>query len=238
VLGALAFLTVFGRARPPGPHDTHWFPVAGALIGVVVGLSWWGAAQLFPPLLAAALVVTVDLAVTGMLHLDGLADAADGLLPHMDRDRRLAVMRQPDVGAFGVGVVGATLLLRLAALAAVPAERGWRQVALLGGIWCASRTLMAAAMALVPYARTRGLPSAFGPATAVPVVLTGALLAVTGTAIARPVGGPLALLAGVSAGVGVVALARHRLGGYTGDVLGAAGLVTETVALVAVAAHR
>jgi adenosylcobinamide-GDP ribazoletransferase len=238
VLAALAFLTVLGRPRPPDPHAAPWFPVAGAFIGALVGLSWWGAGRIFPPLLAAAVAVTVDLAITGMLHLDGLADAADGLLPHLSRERRLLVMRQPDVGAFGVGVVGATLLLRVSALAGVPAERGWRQVALLAGIWCASRTVMAVTMTLAPYARPTGLPSAFGGSSALPVVLAGVLLAVAGTALARPIGGPVALLFGVAAGAGVVLLARHRLGGFTGDVLGAAGMVTETVALVAVVAHR
>ena len=79
----------------------------------------------FPPAVAGGLAVAADLALTGMLHLDGLADSADGLLPPLPRDRRLAVMRSPDVGAFGVAAVVSAIGLRWAALAALdPARRG------------------------------------------------------------------------------------------------------------------
>src|SRR5690349_17191095 len=98
----MGLLTTLGRrggslrARALG-----WFPVLGAALGALVGACWWGAGRAWTPWPAAVLVVVVDLAVTGMLHVDGLADSADGLLPHADRERRLAIMRAPDVGAFG-----------------------------------------------------------------------------------------------------------------------------------------
>ena len=84
---AFAFLTPFGGARPPGPRTLDWFPLVGAVIGagarrVVVG----GRPGLAGPV-AAALVVAADLGVTGLLHFDGLVDSADGLLPHLDRER-------------------------------------------------------------------------------------------------------------------------------------------------------
>src|SRR5205085_224245 len=82
-----------------------WFPVVGALIGTVLGGVWWGAERLWPVPVAAALVVAADLALTGMLHFDGLMDSADGLLPHLTRDRRLDVMPQPDVGALAVALL-------------------------------------------------------------------------------------------------------------------------------------
>jgi adenosylcobinamide-GDP ribazoletransferase len=238
VIAALSFLTIFGRSTKPDARATHWFPVAGALVGAALGLLWWGASEVFPPLLSAVVVVVADLAVTGMLHLDGLVDSADGLLPHLSLERRLAVMHQPDVGAFGVGAAASVLLLRVGALSAVPAERGWRQVALLAGVWCASRTVMAVTMTSVSYARASGLGRAFMGGSALPIALAGVLLSAAGATLARPVGGAIALAVGVLAGAGVIGLARRRLGGFTGDVLGAAGLVTETVALVAMAAHR
>src|SRR5581483_9690508 len=114
---ALGFLTVLGGARRPTGRALRWFPVVGALIGAAVGGVWWSADQAFPPLLAGGLALAADLAITGLLHLDGLADTADGLLPHADRDRRLAIMRAPDVGAFGVATVAGVLLLRFAAFA-------------------------------------------------------------------------------------------------------------------------
>src|SRR4029079_14457282 len=107
---------------------------------------WWGGAgSWFPPLVAAALVVAADLALTGMLHLDGTGDGAGGLLPHLSRERRLAVMATPDVGAFGVGVAALSLLLRTVALAGTDPRR-WHAVLALAGLWGLSRGLMALAI--------------------------------------------------------------------------------------------
>jgi adenosylcobinamide-GDP ribazoletransferase len=116
--------------------------VVGLLVGLAVGLVWRGAGALWAPALAAAVAVAADLALTGMLHVDGLADSADGLLPHLGADdearpRRLAIMAEPTVGAFGVTVVVATLLLRWAALASMAAD-----VWLVAGLWVLSRSLM------------------------------------------------------------------------------------------------
>ncbi len=233
---ALAFLTPLGGHRTPDAGTMTWFPVVGALLGLVLGGAWWGAARLWPPLVAAALVVTADLALTGMLHLDGVVDAADGLLPHLPRERRLAVMSEPTVGAFGVVVAVAVLVLRVAALAAMAPL-----VPLVVALWCASRTLMAVAARTVPYARAEGLASAFGggswwPPALVGAVGTGAAVAVAVARAGHP-GPAVALVVGAAAGVGVVVLGRRRVGGYTGDVLGAAGVVAETVGLVVAAAR-
>jgi adenosylcobinamide-GDP ribazoletransferase len=231
MLSALSFLTVLGRGRTPDATTLRWFPPVGAVIGAVVGLVWWGAAELWPPLLAAAIAVVADLVITGMLHVDGLADSADGLLPHADRTRRLAIMATPDVGAFGVAVVAVTLLLRVVALASIEPEP-----LVLVGLWCSSRTLVAAVPALVPYARPGGLATPFA-AGASPFHLawlapSGAVLAVATWPL-----GLVAVLAATAAGTGVVALAKARLGGYTGDVLGAVIVTAETVGLVALAAR-
>ncbi len=117
MLSALGFLTVLGGARVPDARTMRWFPVVGAGIGGTLALVWVGATQLWPPAIAAALVIAADLALTGMLHLDGLADTADGLLAHLSPERRLEVMRRPDVGAFALAVVPTMLLVRWAALA-------------------------------------------------------------------------------------------------------------------------
>src|SRR5207244_10789980 len=85
---ALAFLTPIGGAVPPSPDAVRWFPIAGLLIGLAVGGVWWGAAKFWPPAVAAALAVVADLALTGMLHFDGLVDSADGLVPPLPRRRR------------------------------------------------------------------------------------------------------------------------------------------------------
>jgi adenosylcobinamide-GDP ribazoletransferase len=232
---ALAFLTILGGSRVPTPPAVTWFAPVGALVGAAVGGMWWGASALWPPLVAAVLAVSVDLALTGLLHVDGLADSADGLLPHLERDRRLQVMAEPTVGAFAVATVLVVLLLRVAAIAALP--ESWRAVAFTAGVWAASRTLMAVAIVALPNARPGGLAAAFAGASAVPAMTLGILLTLGGTAAGRGLVGVFAVTAGLVAGTGVLMLARRRIGGYTGDVLGASGMVVETVALLTAAAR-
>ena len=231
---AVAFLTALGRARRPTPRAVPWFPVVGAGLGLLLGLVWWGSAQVWPRPVAAAVVVAADLGLTGLLHLDGLVDAADGLLPHLDRGRRLEVMATPDAGAFGIGTAGAVLLLRWSALSAMAPH-----VVLVGALWCASRTAMAFTMGHVPYARSGGgLADDFrggGRHTALLLGAGGGALAL-GAAWSVPAG-PVAVAVAALGAAGVVALARRRLGGFTGDVLGAAGVVAETLGLCVAAAR-
>jgi adenosylcobinamide-GDP ribazoletransferase len=237
------------------PSTLDWFPLVGAAIGLALGGWWWVSGRAWPPGVAAALVVAGDLVITGMLHFDGLLDSADGLLPPVNRDRRLAIMASPETGAFGVAVGGAVLLARWSALAAVrPA------VLLLTGLWCLSRTLMAAVARSQPYARPGGLASAFRTAEASEVVeesagappssrplaagarawlplMGGLAFSAAVLMLWRPAAGAAATGAAVMAAGAVTLLARRRLGGYTGDVLGACGVVAETAGLVVAAAR-
>jgi adenosylcobinamide-GDP ribazoletransferase len=237
VLGAFAFLTVIGRGAMPDRRSLLWFGPVGVAVGALCGLVRWGGGAWWAPALAAALTVAADLALTGLLHLDGLADTADGLLAPMPRDRRLSVMASPGVGAFALGVVGAVLLLRWTALTTLPTT-GWHWVALLAGVWCGARTAMAVVVATVPYGRPHGgMATAFRGASPWPALLVGLPLAVVGAVAGRGVGGLIGLAAGILAAGGVTWLARARLGGFTGDTAGAAGLVFETIALVVAAAR-
>ena len=152
-----------------------------------------------------------------LLHIHGLADSADGLVPHLDGPaRRRAVMAAPDVGAFGIAAVAVALVLRWSAFASIEPDP-W----LVAAVWCASRSCMAIALVRVPYVGG-GLGSAFAGASVVP--------AFVGLAVAIAVA-PEAAAVAVGA-VAIVSVARRRLGGVTGDVLGAAGVVGETLALV------
>lgn len=227
---ALAFLTPLGGARNPSPAAMKWFPAVGALVGAAVGGTWWAAEQVWPTPVAAAIAVVADLALTGMLHLDGLVDSADGLIPHLDRQRRLDVMADPRAGAFGVLVAGGALLVRWAAFSTIDAD-----VLLVAGLWCLSRSAMGALLVSLPYARPDGLASPFAGTPSWPVqagaVASGLLV---GAALGWPA---LAVVAAAWLAVaGVGAVARNRIGGFTGDVLGAAGVLAETVGLLVAAA--
>jgi adenosylcobinamide-GDP ribazoletransferase len=230
---AVGFLTV----APVRSHDAldgpalSWFPVVGLGLGAVLGGVWWGAGELWSPLVAATLVVAADLALTGLLHFDGLLDAGDGLLPPMTAERRLEVMADPAVGGFGAGVGGVALLLRVAVLASVAPS-----VVLLAAVWCASRTAMVALVRFVPPARPGGLAATVSGRGSPAVVGAGAALALMVGSVAGPLDSVVALV-GVAVGAGAVAwLALRRVGGVTGDVVGAAAVVGETVALLLVAA--
>jgi adenosylcobinamide-GDP ribazoletransferase len=230
---AFGFLTVLGGAQRPDASTFNWFPVVGLVVGGVLGGVWWAAGEVWPPLIAAVIVVAVDLVLTGMLHVDGLADTADGLLVHdADRDRRLTIMRAPDVGAYGAATVAIVLLARVAGFSALDPEP-----LLVVGLWTASRSVVALVPLMVPYAREEGLASGFlgaqawiGPALG---IVGGGILCVV--AIGGP--GAAALAALVLAAAGVVFAAHRRLGGFTGDVLGASVVAGETVGLLVAAAR-
>ena len=231
---AVSFLTPLGGARRPDAGTLDWFWLVGAVLGAAVGGAWWGAAQVWPRPLAAGIALTVDLALTGMLHFDGLLDSADGLLPAVSRGRRLEIMSSPDVGAFAVATGAATVLLRWAAFWVLRPT-----VLLVAGLWCLSRTAMAVGARTQPYARADtggGLATAFvGPRRLLPVLL-GAAFSAGAACLWRPLAGGTATVCAALAAAGVIVLARRRLGGYTGDVLGACGFVAETVGLVVAAA--
>lgn len=230
MLSALGFLAVVGGSHAPDRRTLGWFPVVGAGLGGALALVWEGTSRWWEPGVAAVLVVAADLALTGLLHVDGLADSADGLLPHLGAERRLEVMRAPDVGAFALGVVPVVLLARWVALAG-----GAVAPLALVAVWSASRTLAATAPALVPYARSSGLASAFVDGarwwTPVWLVPCGVLLAAV-----HALAGVVALAVAVVVAAALVAGARQRVGGFTGDLLGAVILVSETAALLTLAA--
>ena len=203
------------------------------------------------PLPAAAVVVAADALLTGALHLDGLADSADGLLAHAPAKSRLDIMSAPDVGTFGVVALGVNLVLRTTALSALTPS-----ASLLAPLYASSRALMVVGSRALPYARRDGLAMAFltpppeadgsggppGRGTCEQGPVVAAIAAVAASAVVLAAGrgrrGLLALAAGLGAGAGVLALGHRRLGGFTGDVLGAAGVTCETVGLVVAAGGR
>ncbi|SDE74903.1 adenosylcobinamide-GDP ribazoletransferase [Rhodospira trueperi] len=234
---ALVFLT-----RLPGVR-TDWsrplmsaawaFPVAGAVVGLVGGgvaalLATLGA----PPLLAATLGVAAAVLFTGALHEDGLADTADGIGSGRDRARSLEILRDSRIGAYGVLALIVSSLARVTALAALLEAGAWT-AALPAFVLAAAlgRGAGPAVMAALPPARDDGVGAAAGrPAPAgVAVALVLPLLA------GLLVGGWPALPLALAPLVWLGWLALRRLGGTTGDVVGAAILLTETTALALLA---
>lgn len=234
-LVAVSFLSVLPVPLPsavPGaafPRSVAFFPLVGAGLGAVVAGADALLRLLLPVQVASALDLALLAVLTGGLHLDGLADAADGLLAPLDRARRLEVMREGSVGAFGVAAVALVLLVDFAALASVPpADRAAAIVAAVA----ASRAAVSVAVVAFPYARREGVGTAFrdglGP-------LDGAVALVVAAAVATAllgIRGATLLATAVAAALALGSLARARLGGLTGDVYGAAAETTFAMTLV------
>jgi adenosylcobinamide-GDP ribazoletransferase len=173
------------------------------------------------PLSVASVLDLVVLAMlSGGLHLDGLADTADGLFFPGEREKRLAIMRDSRTGAFGVAAVALVLLLETAALASVSRPA---RVPVLVAAAALSRWSMGFALWSSPAARPDGLGASFKARLRLGDVLIASALA---AAIAAAVLGLDAIVAFAVAwlvAMGVAAIARARIGGMTGDVCGGVG---------------
>ncbi|HYZ41142.1 MAG TPA: adenosylcobinamide-GDP ribazoletransferase [Stellaceae bacterium] len=241
LLEAAAFFTRLPVA--PRAHgawrlaDSAWaFPLVGAGIGGVaalaflladlIGLSSWP---------AALLAVLAGVTLTGALHEDGLADTADGFFAGGNREQRLAVMRDSLHGSFGVLAITLSVLLRVAALAAV-GDAIHVGLALIAA-HAASRAALPVAMLGLAPARADGLGATSGrprPSAAAAAVFIGAFI---GLAALGPMPGARALSLMALAVLAMAAFARRQIGGYTGDVLGALQQTGEIVMLLAASAR-
>jgi adenosylcobinamide-GDP ribazoletransferase len=240
-LGLLTAVPVPRAAAASARGVLPWAPLVGlGLGGVAAGVGLLGA-RTVSPLAGAVLALTALAVLTRGLHLDGLADTADGLGPLRDRDRALAVMRQGDVGPFGVAAVVLVLLLQASSAAVLlAADGGW--VVVWAAVATARLAMSRTGLAGTPVAAGSRLGQAVAgtvtPATAVgwAVVLLlaagAATYAVTGADALRAAGVVGALLAGLVAAELVLGRARRRLGGVTGDVMGAMAEVATAVTLL------
>ncbi|GAB4504938.1 MAG: adenosylcobinamide-GDP ribazoletransferase [Anaerolineales bacterium] len=212
-----------------------WYPFVGLVVGGLTWLTWMGAIRLFPTLVAGSLTLLLWVGLTGGLHLDGLADCCDGLLASASVGRRLEIMKDSRLGAFGGIGLMLTLLLKAAILSALTPETS------LGILLAASFARWWILPAgLLPLARRSGkVPNApigmgadfkagFRPwFIAVGAVIPLALSILLG---AR---GLLSLAFGSLAAVLVLRLANSRIGGVTGDVFGMTVEVVEAASLLA-----
>jgi len=232
--------------RDDAARAVLWLPMVGLLVavpaaGVLLAVQAGGHSG--PRrLLAAALAVGVLALVTGGLHLDGLADTADGVGSRRPRDEALAIMRRSDIGPFGVAALLFTVLVQVTALATV--APGWPDAAALAVAAVTGRTAVVLATGPgSPAARPDGFGALVAGATTTRARVTaaGMLLAVTAAAAGAAWGAypalraVFAVLAGLCAGELLRRLARRRLGGMTGDVFGALVEVSAAVMLLALA---
>jgi len=230
----LTVIPVGSSARPAAPASAvAWYVPVGLLAGGLLALAAFAAWEAFPPMLAAVAVVACWAALTGALHLDGLADTADAALAPVSRERRLAIARDVAHGTFAVVAVVVLLAVKAAAIAGMSRD-GAVAVMLLAPV--SARATAVAAMRIFPPARAEGM----GAATrvgATPAVVAGgmAIAGVTAFVALGPVGIASAGIA-VASGLAVAAWIAGRMGGLTGDGYGAVIELTEAAALCVTAA--
>jgi len=211
------------------------FPLIGAGIGGVAALAFLLIRLLglgdWP---AAVLAVLGSIVLTGALHEDGLADTADGLIGGHDREQRLAIMRDSRHGTFGVVAIVLSVVLRAAALAGIgdPIHAGLALIA----AHAASRAVLPVAMLMLAPARADGLGAAAGrPRTLLAVAALAIGLLISLAALGPTHGGVAFSFAGAAIFASGV-LTHRRIGGYTGDTLGAFQQIGEIVMLLTAAA--
>ncbi len=235
---ALGFLT----RLPVAPPVEDWrgrlaaaawaFPLVGLVVGGFGGAVWSAGHWLGLPLVLAALVaVAAQVLLTGALHEDGLADVADGFGGGRDRARKLEIMRDSQIGAYGVVALVLVLLARVAAVASL-------EQVLMGLLVAAilSRAAMALAMGLLPAARGDGLGHDASGVSA--PAWAGVALAVVIAVFA--VGFAQAFWVVFTAGIVLAFVcwrAVRHIGGQTGDVLGAVQQLVEAAVLLVLAAQ-
>ena len=231
---ALQFLTILplrvgGEVSPADlRRSLAWFPVVGLLIGAVLATLQQHAWPSAPARLSCLLLVIVGLLLTGALHLDGLADVADALCARKDRAGRLAVMKDPRVGAAGAAAVVLALLLRWELLASLG---GRVQLLALLVSPLVGRAAMVVALRVLPPARPEGLGRMLWPAPRGTVLLSLGLAVAFLTGVLGILPG-LQAAAGAALAVGILlSVSARAFGGITGDVCGAAGELAELACL-------
>ena len=227
---ALEFLTPLRVRRVPRVPDRAfgaalgWFPLVGLLIGVALLLLDRGLERLLPAAPAAALLLAALALLTGGLHLDGVADTADGLAVQGDRATRLGIMSEGHIGPAGVMALALVLLVQWSALVSLPPPVRSAGIVLAPAL---ARWSVAPVAVLFPPARPTGMghalqqglwPAAVPLATVIAVVASVALFGVAGLLLPLVAGGAAVLVAGAAA---------RMLRGVTGDTFGAAIEITQ-----------
>lgn len=229
-LAATQTLTRIPVQAPHGPGvlraASRYFPAVGVLVGLVAALVFEAARNGLPAPIASVLSLAASLLLTGALHEDGLADCCDGLFGGRTRDRALEIMRDSRVGAFGVLGVFTVLSGKVLLVAAVPDA-----IAALVAGHAVGRFWAVACSAALPYARPEGMAGDVAGPGWLEIGVAGTVALGAALLLGPRTGAALMLSGAVALGFGW--WARRRLGGYTGDVLGAMTVLTEVAVLLA-----
>lgn len=214
------------RAFSAAARATWSYPLVGLLVGLIAGCVWWMASDLPSPLAAGLALLTMIL-ITGALHEDGLADSADGLWGGHSKERRLEIMKDSHIGSYGVLALVLITGLRWQSLVASDAVEALVAAAIL------SRAVMPLQMATQPQARSHGLSASVGRVPALSAAASLGIALFILSLLLPAFHMVLAVSAASVAALICTAMARAKLGGITGDILGATQQISELAILMA-----
>jgi len=244
-LNALRFMTIVPVPSSDAASGPDWlsrcakyFPAVGICIGLVSAAVLLLAGAIWGPIIAALFAVAASIAVTGALHEDGLADTADGFGGGWSVEKRLAIMKDSRIGAYGTLALLFSVALRVTALADMPL---WSAAAALTAAHAAARVTPALAMNVLPYAGdTSAMKIGYDDASVsandirfAMIVVACALVPLAFVSIPSVIPG---VLLGAMLSTAIALWARRLIGGYTGDVLGAIEQMFEIGFVLGVAA--
>lgn len=236
---ALEFLTRLRvRATPLGDvravaESQAWFPVVGLVVGVLLLAVDRLAGRALPDASVDVILVVTLIAITGALHLDGLADAADGLLGGAEREQRLAIMRDVRIGTYGVVAVVSVLALKWAGLLALPAEVRVESLLLVPAL---ARFAIVVAAAGFPYARPAGVGASFHDTAWPQQAIAAGAVALGASLVLLGPGGFLPLAFAIVVAFGLGWYAQRLVDGMTGDLYGATVEIAEAALFLFIAA--
>ena len=231
-------LVFFTRLRLPSSDfggrnlaDAIWAAPFAGLAVAIIGALVYAIAAVFGLATgpASALALAATMLVTGCLHEDGLSDIADGFGGGRTREKKLEIMRDSRIGAYGAAALALSLLIRLSALAEI--HGGWSMLAALVAAHGASRGLLGAFMHALPPARSDGLSAGAGSVSRQTAIAGAAL----GAVALLPLGPSGLVAAAILLGILFVsfgALCRRQIGGQTGDTTGALQQLAEIAVLL------
>ena len=207
--------------------SVKFFPVVGLAIGAIVAGCSWLLAFVVSQTVVAAMVVALLAIMTRGLHLDGLADTADGFWSVSDRQRTLEIMKDSYTGAMGVIAIVCILLLKFACLSAIGSNRLWQGIFLMV---LTSRCMMTLPISLLPYARKEGgLGKLFYETRSAFNALWAILFALAASWFVAGLAGIAAVVASVLATMAFGYYCKWKIGGVTGDTIGATSEIAEVV---------
>lgn len=234
IRSAFGFLTRLPVGPWPLQQDlkgiSAWLPLVGLVVGTLAGGLTWAASLLFPPLICGVIGCACWVAITGGLHLDGVADCGDGLPVEVPRERRLEIMKDSRLGTFGGTALFFNLAFKATALATIVTQGSWELTitsCALAGLLARSQIFIAMRF---PGARPGGMGEAFKQGTR-PIHAISAAIVTLAACVWVGQQGLYAMLTAIVGSLSLLLYAQKRLGGVTGDVFGCTVECTEWLVL-------